>query len=106
MSLAIVITLDVIWIPLICLFCAICGFIIRSVEISKLKKQVFDLEKQSFQSDAEILALQKENGLLQEKLKNVQVPVIPITAKENPDKFPDAASRKKLLEKSSAKHHP
>jgi uncharacterized protein YlxW (UPF0749 family) len=106
MSLAIVITLNVIWIPIICLICAICGFIIRSVEIGNLKKQVFDLEKQTYQADAEILALQKENGLLEEKLKNVQVPVIPITSKENPEKFPDGPSRKKLLEKTSAKHHP
>ena len=106
MTLAIVITLNIIWIPIICLVCAISGFILRSVQINKLKKQVFELEKQSCQSDAEILALQKENGLLQEKLKNVQVPVIPITAKENPDNLPDAPSRKKMLEKSSAKQHP
>jgi hypothetical protein len=70
-----------------------------------LRDQVRRLEKQNLQTDAEILALQKENGLLQEQLKNNPVPVIPITTKENPDSLPDSGSRKKLLGKSAANQH-
>ncbi|HYJ37597.1 MAG TPA: hypothetical protein VEV87_03235 [Chitinophagaceae bacterium] len=108
MSLAIVITLNIIWIPIICLISVIVGFIARSIQINKLRKQVYELEKLNVLSDAEILELQKENGQLQEQLKNLQVPVpvIPITTKENPEKLPDTNSRKIMLEKTSAKQHP
>ena len=103
MHLAIEITLNIIWIALICLICAVAGFLVRSLLISRLKSRVFDLEKQTLQNDAEILALQKENAQLQDQLKNTQVPVIPITQKDNPEKLPDTNSRKKLLEKAPAK---
>jgi cell division protein FtsB len=107
MPLAIEITLNILWIPLLCLISAIAGFLLRSVLIGKLKKQVWDLEKVGVQRDAEILSLEKENGILQEQLKNNnQVPVIPMTTKENPDKLPDGTSRKKLLEKTSTQQHP
>jgi len=107
MPLAIEITLNILWIPLLCLICAIAGFLLRSAQISKLKDQVWNLEKQGVQRDAEILSLEKENGILHEQLKNNnQVPVIPMTSKENPDKLPDGTSRKKLLEKTSTQQHP
>jgi len=105
MPLAIEITLNILWIPLACLISAIAGFILRSVQLNKLKDQVRRLEKQTLQADAEILALQKENGLLQEQLKNNPVPVIPITTKENQENLPDTGSRKKLLGKSTANQH-
>ena len=108
MSLAIVITLNIIWIPIVCLICVIVGFIARSIQINRLRQQVYELEKLSVQTDSELLALEKEIGLLQEQLKShqVPVPVIPITTKENPEKLPDSNSRKKMLEQSSAKQHP
>jgi hypothetical protein len=107
MPLAIEITLNILWIPLMCLICAIAGFLLRSAQINSLKKHVWELEKQGVQRDAEILSLEKENGMLQEQLKNSnQVPVIPMTTKENPDKLPDGTSRKKLLEKTSTQQLP
>jgi len=105
MPLAIEITLNIFWIPLVCLICAFAGFLFRSAQLNKLKDHVRALERQSLQSDAEILALHKENGLLQEQIKNNPVPVIPITTKENPETLPDTSSRKKLLGKSTANQH-
>ena len=105
MPLAIEITLNIFWIPLICVISLIAGFLPRSVQLNKLRAQIRRLEKQALQSDAEILALEKENGLLQEQLKNNPVPVIPITTKETPENLPDSSSRKKLLGKSTAKQH-
>ncbi len=105
MPLSIEITLNILWIPLACLISAIAGFILRSIQLNRLRDQVQSLEKQTLQADAEILTLQKENGLLQEQLKNNPAPVIPITTKESPDNLPDASSRKKMLGKSAAKQH-
>jgi hypothetical protein len=102
---AIEITLNIFWLPALCIICALGGFLLRSLQLHKLKEQVRQLEKQALQSDAEILALQKENSQIQDQLKNNPVPVIPITTKENPENLPDAAARKKLLTKSSAKQH-
>ena len=106
MPLTIEITLNIFWIPLACLISAFAGFILRSAQLNRLKEQVVRLEKQNLQTDAEVLALQRENGLLQQELKNNPVPVIPITTKENPDNLPDSASRKKLLGKSTANQLP
>jgi hypothetical protein len=105
MPLAIEITLNIFWIPLACLLAALAGFMLRRAQLHKLKDQIRKLEKQSLLVDAEILALQKENVLLEEQLRNNPVPVIPITTKENPETLPDAVSRKKLLGKSTAKQH-
>jgi hypothetical protein len=102
---AIEITLNIFWIPALCIICAFGGFLFRSAQLNRLKGQIRQLEKQTLQSDAEILALQKENSQLQDQLKNNPVPVIPITTKENAENLPDAAARKKLLTKSSAKQH-
>jgi hypothetical protein len=102
MPLAIEITLNIFWIPLICLIFALGGFIFRSSQIARLRHQVRSLEKQNLQSDAEILVLQKENVALNDQLKNNPVPVIPLSPKESPDNLPDASSRKKLLGKSAA----
>ena len=105
MPLAIEITLNIFWIPLACVISAIAGFLPRSIQLHRLRAQILKLEKQALQSDAEILTLEKENGLLQEQLKNNPVPVIPITTKETPENLPNTASRKKMLEKSTAKQH-
>jgi hypothetical protein len=104
MPFSIDITLNILWIPLICLLFAILGFIFRSTQLNKLREQIHKLEMQMRQSDAEILMLQKDNGFLQEQIKNNPVPVIPITTKENTEVLPDASSRKKLLSKPTANH--
>lgn len=103
MPLAIEITLNILWIPVACLLSAIAGFVMRSAQLNKLRDHIHSLEKQNLQADAEILALEKANATILEQMKNNQVPVIPITTKENPETLPDSASRKKLLGKSTLK---
>ena len=105
MLLAIKITIDILWIPLVCIISAIAGFIFRSTQLNKLKEELRLTEKKSLENDAEILSLQKEYMELQEKMKNSPVPVIPITTKENPENLPDTNTRKKMLGKSSANQH-
>ncbi|HYE54473.1 MAG TPA: hypothetical protein VD996_06500 [Chitinophagaceae bacterium] len=99
---------NLIWIlPVACVFSAIIGFAVRGAQTSKLRSRVNELEKEMLNNHAEILALQKENTLLQDKLKNNSVPVIPITgsSKENAGEgVPDVASRKKLLSSSANTH--
>ena len=59
------------------------GFLLRHSQLKKLKFKVNDLETEMMASHAEILELQRDRLLLEEKLKgNSNIPVIPITAKE------------------------
>ncbi|OQP64876.1 hypothetical protein A3860_19180 [Niastella vici] len=59
------------------------GFLLRHSQLKKLQFKVTDLEKEMIDSHAEILELQRDRLLLEEKLKgNSNIPVIPITAKE------------------------
>lgn len=74
------------------------GFLLRSAQLKKQKKQVFELEKEMMASHAEILELQKERLELEGKLKgSSNIPVIPITAKEEKksDKLQDKSAGKK-----------
>jgi hypothetical protein len=74
------------------------GFLLRGAQLSKVKGKVTDLEKEMMASHAEILELQKEKLLLEEKLKgSSSIPVIPITAKEEKkaDKVQDKSIGKK-----------
>jgi hypothetical protein len=105
--LAIVIS-NLIWILPLCIGFGLAGYAIRSVVLKKLRSRIQELEAEMLQNHAEILALQKENTELADKLRNNAVPVIPITGtpKENPgDNLPDAATRKKLLSTSNKKGH-
>ena len=103
MPFAIEITVNVLWILVACLFSAFIGYLLGKYHLNKAKQKVFELERQSVHTDAEILNLHKEISQLQDQLKNNPVPVIPITAKENPENLPDTANRKKLLSKSGIK---
>jgi hypothetical protein len=106
MLLAIVIA-NLIWILPLCLIFALAGFIFRSTQIGKLRGRIKELEAEMLQNHADILALQKENTQLSDKLKNNSVPVIPITGsgKENTSEpMPDVSARKKLLGSSANKH--
>lgn len=74
------------------------GFLLRQSQLKKLKAKVNDLEKEMITSHAEILELQRDRLLLEEKLKgNSNIPVIPITAKEEKksDKLQDKSIGKK-----------
>lgn len=71
------------------------GFVLRAAQIKKLKGKVADLEKEMMDSHAEILELQKDKLLLEEKLKgSSSIPVIPITSKEDKkaDKLQDKSA--------------
>ena len=105
MLLAIGITINILWIPLIAVVFAIAGFAFRSVQLNRLREELHESVKKMLENDAEILSLQKENMELQEKMKNENVPVIAITTKENPENLPDTNTRKRLLGKSSANQH-
>ncbi|MGB8193899.1 MAG: hypothetical protein WCF67_18345 [Chitinophagaceae bacterium] len=102
--LAIVIA-NLIWTIPACAVCGIVGYAFRSIRINKLNRRVQELEREMLQNHAEILALQKENTDLLDKLNNPSVPVIPITgsAKENTENLPDVSARKKLLGTSAKK---
>ena len=105
MPFSIEITMSIWWIPLACLVGALVGFIFRSTQLNKLRYQIQSLENQVRESDAEILTLQKENGILQDQISKNVVPVVPMTAKESTETMPDATSRKKLLGKSTVTQH-
>jgi hypothetical protein len=74
------------------------GFLLRSSQLKKQKRKVSELEKEMVISHAEILELQRDKVLLEEKLKGTSnIPVIPITAKEEKksDKLQDRSLGKK-----------
>jgi hypothetical protein len=74
------------------------GFLLRRLQVRKQKSRVSELEKEMIASHAEILELQRDILLLEEKLKGTSnIPVIPITAKEEKkaDKMQDKSVGKK-----------
>ncbi len=71
------------------------GFMLQGAQLRKQKKRVGELEKEMMANHAEILELQQEKLQLEEKLKGTSnIPVIPITAKEE-------KKSEKLQDKSS-----
>lgn len=59
------------------------GFLLRGGQLRKSRIKVAELEKEMMTSHAEILELQKDKLVLEEKLKgSSNIPVIPITSKE------------------------
>lgn len=61
----------------------VAGFLLRSSQMKKQKKKVNELETEMMANHAEILELQQEKLALEKQLKGVSnIPVIPITAKE------------------------
>jgi hypothetical protein len=74
------------------------GFFMRGTQLRKLKGRVNELEKEMMASHAEILELQRDRLMLEEKLKgSSNIPVIPINAKEEKksDKLQDKSISKK-----------
>ena len=74
------------------------GFLMRGTQIKKLKGIVSELEREMMASHAEILELQKDRMILEEKLKgSSSIPVIPINSKEEKksDKMQDKSISKK-----------
>jgi hypothetical protein len=76
-------TIDLVWLCGLIGAGFIAGFLLRSSQLKKLKKKVAELEREMVTSHAEILELQKDKLVLQEKLKgSSNIPVIPISSKE------------------------
>jgi hypothetical protein len=74
------------------------GFLMRGSRLRKLKGRVSELETEMMASHAEILELQRDRLMLEEKLKDSSsIPVIPITSKEEKksDKLQDKSISKK-----------
>lgn len=65
--LAILFSIDIVWVPVIIALSVVAGFAFRSRQIRKLRKQVSALEKEMLNSHAEILNLQEEMVRLQNK---------------------------------------
>jgi hypothetical protein len=76
-------TIDMVWLCGLIAGSFTIGFLFRSGQLKKVKKKVAGLEKEMVVSHAEILELQKDKVALQEQLKGTSnIPVIPITAKD------------------------
>jgi len=74
------------------------GFLMRGSRLNKLKRRVSELETEMMSNHAEILELQRDKLMLEEKLKDSSsIPVIPINAKEEKksDKLQDKSISKK-----------
>jgi hypothetical protein len=74
------------------------GFLMRGSRLNKLKRRVSELETEMMSNHAEILELQRDRLILEEKLKDSSnIPVIPINAKEEKksDKLQDKSISKK-----------
>jgi hypothetical protein len=80
-------TLDVIWLGAMIIGAFLTGFLFRSGLIAKRDRKIAELEKEMVTSHAEILELQKEKLVLEEKIKkSSSIPVIPITEKKADNK--------------------
>ena len=62
--LAIVVSVNVFLIALMCVFAFIAGYLLRSTFISKCRKRIADLEKEMLTDNARILELEKEKAEL------------------------------------------
>lgn len=52
------------------------GFIFRSRQLWSLRKKVIELENEMLSNHSEILDLQRENASLEQKMKQLHIPVI------------------------------
>jgi len=85
------------------------GLGIRSRQVMKGRLRIEELENEMLSNYAEILDLQKEHAAMESKLRDFEIPVIPIKTVvkeglEENDKFQDVSLRKKLLSKDNILH--
>jgi hypothetical protein len=96
--LAILFTIDVIWMPFAVIVAAIAGFSLRSAQIRKYKKQVSSLEREMLNSHAEILNLQSEIVKMQSKSTSktlvVAMKEMPAATEENTEYAKSATGKK------------
>lgn len=94
--LAIIIPVNVFLLGGIILFSFLLGFMLRKGQIKSLNKKVLELENEMLSNHADILELQKEKAGFEQRLKEVHIPVIPITSKDDTSntKLTDISKRK------------
>lgn len=84
------------------------GFLLRGSQLKKWKKKVIELETEMLRNHADILDLQKDKAALEQNLKTIAIPVIPINASKddkNGDKLSDGAMRKQVAAQQGSKKH-
>jgi hypothetical protein len=99
-------SLNVLILGLIVVVSALVGYSIKSRQTSKTRGRIAELEEEMLNNYAEILELQKDYLSMESKLRDFQIPVIPIKtvvkeSQEENQKFPDISLRKKLLDKNN-----
>lgn len=97
--LAISISINILWLPVLTIISAFIGFAFRSEQLFKLKKQVSSLEKEMLNSHAEILHLQEEMVNLQNKQNNSKSLVVSmkeVPAQEESKDLKDVPNIKKV----------
>ena len=67
--LAIVVSVNIFLIALMCLFAFVVGYLLRSSFISKCRQRISDLEKEMLRDNARILELEKEKLELLNSMK-------------------------------------
>lgn len=76
--LAIQMNINVLLLVALIVIAAVSGYLLRSAQISSLRKKVIGLENEMLSNHAEILDLSKENAILQQQIKQFHIPVISI----------------------------
>ncbi len=90
---------------LVILVSVLAGFILRRNQVVKIRTKVEELEREILNNYAHILELEKENNVMEAKLQDIQIPVIPIKTaikvEQEQNILPDISLRKKLLSKEN-----
>jgi hypothetical protein len=95
--LALVIPVNIFLLGGILLGAFLIGFFLRTAQMKSLKKKVWELENEMLRNHAEILEIQKEKSFLEQKLKDMHIPVIsmnPSKDENNNAKSPEVTLRK------------
>jgi hypothetical protein len=105
--LAIIIPVNIYLFGSLLLLAFLTGIIIRRTQSKKLQKKVYELENEMLSNHADILDLQKEKAILEQKLKELHIPVIPITTKDDTSasKLQDISKRKIAQQTGSGTQH-
>ena len=97
--LAITISINIIWLPVIAFISLVIGYMYRSHQIGKLESQISSLEREMLNSHAEILSLQQEMARAEKKSSNSKSLVVAmkeVSTEEDKENLPDMANRKKV----------
>jgi hypothetical protein len=100
------VTINVFVFALVLLAAAIVGYCLRSRQMMKSIAKIEQLEREVLSNYAQILDLEKENTILESKIQDIKIPVIPMKAtirdeQEVNKKIPDITLRKQLLSKEN-----